>query len=96
MTRTATRDHAVGPRDRDKGTRSKGMTSALAGPPMEAAASAESLSREEVRAFLDRRAQRCLGISGEGFRRRWDAGEYAADPDRAGVVRLAMLLPFAQ
>ena len=40
-------------------------------------------------------AARChLGISGEEFKRRWEAGEYP-DPDRIpGVMAVAMLLPF--
>ncbi|MGH3089357.1 MAG: hypothetical protein ACRDSJ_18850 [Rubrobacteraceae bacterium] len=38
------------------------------------------LTREEGRELLDRHARRYLGISGEEFIRRWDAGEYG-DPD---------------
>jgi hypothetical protein len=53
-------------------------------------------SREEGLAILDRQARRVLGISGQEFVRRWDAGEYAADPDRPGIMRLALLLPFAR
>src|SRR5215210_5234989 len=38
------------------------------------------LSKEEGREMFDRAAQRKLGISGEEFLRRWDAGDYD-DPD---------------
>ena len=49
---------------------------------------------EEVLVLLDRRARRYLGISGQEFLRRWRAGDYAGDPDRPGVIDLAMLVPF--
>jgi hypothetical protein len=56
------------------------------------------LSTEEGRALLDRSARRELGISGEEFLARWDAGEYEADGDggylTAGAT--AMLIPFAR
>jgi hypothetical protein len=48
----------------------------------------------EGRALLDRRAQRYLGISGAEFVRRWNAGEYANDPEQPGVMDVAVLLPF--
>jgi hypothetical protein len=56
------------------------------------------LSREEGRALLDRAARDLLGISGEEFLRRWDAGGYEADRDRCepDVTELAMLIPFAR
>jgi hypothetical protein len=48
--------------------------------------------------MLDRSARRELGISGEEFLARWDAGEYDGDGDggylRAGAT--AMLIPFAR
>jgi len=43
---------------------------------------------------FDERAQRLLGMGGEEFRRRWEAGELDPDDDR--VLRLAMLLPLGQ
>jgi hypothetical protein len=49
---------------------------------------------EEGLAMLDRRARRRLGISGAEFLRRWDTGQYVADPEQAGVIEVAMLLPF--
>ncbi len=51
-------------------------------------------THEEGLAMLDRRARHRLGISGAEFLRRWEAGEYADDPDQPGVMDVAMLLPF--
>ncbi len=51
-------------------------------------------THEEGLVMLDRRARRRLGISGAEFLRRWEAGEYTADPDQPGVIDVAMLLPF--
>jgi len=52
------------------------------------------LTEEEGRALFDRVARECLGMSGEEFLRRWDAGEFAGD-DRDEVIHLFMLMPFA-
>ncbi|HZO30082.1 MAG TPA: hypothetical protein VFH48_29270 [Chloroflexota bacterium] len=52
------------------------------------------LNDAEARAHFDRQAQRLLGISGEEFLRRYDAGEYAApkdDRELRAVMKLAML-----
>ena len=49
------------------------------------------LTREEGRALFDKTCREKLGISGEEFARRWDAGEYCCN-GHAG--HLAMLLPF--
>ncbi len=50
--------------------------------------------------MFDRQAERSLGISGEEFLRKWDAGEYGEPDDRSknppGVMRLAMLVPFVR
>ena len=51
---------------------------------------------EEGRTLLDRRARRYLGISGEEFLRRYEAGEYDADPDAPGLQNVVALLPFVQ
>ena len=54
---------------------------------------------EEGRALLDEQAQQLLGISGEEFLRRWDAGEYRAIADTPGnlhITRLASLIPFGR
>ena len=52
------------------------------------------LSPEESRAWFDKQARELLGISGEEFVRRLDAGEYADIPDDAGdadIIKLATL-----
>lgn len=54
------------------------------------------VSREEGLQIIDRQARRYLGISGAEFLRRWTRADYAADPDRPGVLDVAMLLPFAR
>ena len=54
------------------------------------------LDKEEGRRLFDREAQRLLSISGAEFLRRWDAGEYDADPDRPEIMSLVMLIPFAR
>jgi hypothetical protein len=53
------------------------------------------LSREEGRAMLDRAARQDLGISGDEFLAKWDAGKYE-DADDPAVTRVAMLIPFAR
>jgi hypothetical protein len=54
------------------------------------------LTPEEGRELLDAMARRYLGISGEEFVHAWDAGEFEADPDRPGLMRVAMLLPLGR
>lgn len=51
---------------------------------------------EEGMVILHRQAMRYLGISGEEFLCRWNAGEYAADPDQPGLMEVVMLLPLVQ
>ncbi len=53
------------------------------------------LDRGAGRELLDEQARKYLGIGGEEFLRRWDAGEIDADanPD---VMRVAMLAGFAR
>ncbi len=41
------------------------------------------LTEEEAREFFDRNTRHRLGISGEEFLRRWDAGEYDDPDDRS-------------
>jgi hypothetical protein len=55
----------------------------------------EELTAEEAEEVFDRVARSSLGISGEEFRRRWEAGEYANSDDMA-VTRLYMLMPSAR
>ncbi|MGH8907422.1 MAG: hypothetical protein ACRD0K_13080 [Egibacteraceae bacterium] len=52
------------------------------------------LTAEEARALFDERARRLVDMSGEEFRRAWEAGDLDADDDR--VVRLVMLLPLGR
>ena len=57
------------------------------------------LSDDEARTFFDEQALALVGLSGEEFLRRWDAGEYDAvadDPEHPEVMRLAALIPFAR
>jgi hypothetical protein len=61
-----------------------------ANPPMP-----RKLTAAEGRQLLDEQARKFLGISGEEFLRRYDAGELN-DLDRDDVLRVAMLIPFAR
>lgn len=59
----------------------------------------DEISYEEGMAWLDGEARRRLGISGEEFLRRYDAGEYAGiEEDEVGraVVKLIFVIPFAR
>ncbi len=51
------------------------------------------VSPAEGRAMFDRQARRYLGISGDEFVRRWEAGKYAGAADVPGVMDLVLLLP---
>jgi hypothetical protein len=53
-------------------------------------------SVEEGRAVFDAAARRHLGMSGDEFLRRWDAGEFADDPDRPEVIEVAMMVPLVR
>jgi hypothetical protein len=58
-----------------------------------------TLSPEAAQAFFEKQARELLGISGEDFLRRFDAGEYANIPDDAGdadIVYLATLRYFGR
>ena len=57
------------------------------------------VTRDEGLAIFDRDARQALGISGEEFLRRWDAGEYQPVPDTVegrAIGRLAVLIPFVR
>lgn len=57
------------------------------------------LDDDASRALFDAQARAMLGISGEEFLRRWDAGAYAAcdrEPEASRVRRLVALIPFAR
>lgn len=54
------------------------------------------LTPEEAYELFDRKARRLMNMSGEGFMRRWDAGEYAEIADTPGnlrIMRLALMMP---
>jgi hypothetical protein len=51
------------------------------------------LSPEQWEQLVDEQARKYLGISGEEFKRRLDAGEIDIDDD-PDITRVAMLLPF--
>jgi hypothetical protein len=53
---------------------------------------------EEGREIFDQQARLRLGMSGEEFLRRWNAGEYehTADLGEPGVMDVVMLLPLVQ
>lgn len=57
------------------------------------------LTPDEAMAFFDQEARRLMGMSGEEFLRRWDAGEFQPVPDETEADRrlgsLVMALPFA-
>lgn len=59
-------------------------------------AEAPEYTPEEGRAIFDGAAQRLLHMSGDEFLRRWDAGEFADDPDRPEVIEVAMLVPLVR
>jgi hypothetical protein len=52
------------------------------------------LDAAQGRALLDKQARKYLGMSGEDFLARWEAGELDPD-DSPDVMRVAMLLPLA-
>lgn len=57
------------------------------------------LDEAEARAEFDAQARHWLGISGEEFLRRWDAGDYQDtfdDEDHPGVLMMAMLIPWVR
>lgn len=52
-----------------------------------------------ARAAFEAAAQRWMGMSGEKFLCRWDAGEYIElfdDPDHIGVLMVATLIPWVR
>ncbi len=53
----------------------------------------------EARAEFDAEARHWLGVSGDEFLRRWDAGEYHDtfdDEDHPGVLMVATLIPWVR
>lgn len=64
-------------------------------PDTQAGVEVAEATRDEGLAMLDRAAREVLGISGEDFLARWDAGDYEMADDPA-ITRVAMLIPFAR
>ena len=57
------------------------------------------LDDEEGREYFDTQARRLMGMSGEEFLRRYDAGEYRDikdDGDDHHLIMLIMMIPFAR
>jgi hypothetical protein len=57
------------------------------------------LDEDEAREAFDAEARKWLGISGDEFLRRWDAGEYRGiedDADHPHVIGMAMLIPLVR
>ncbi|HLH23287.1 MAG TPA: hypothetical protein VK066_12245 [Chloroflexota bacterium] len=57
------------------------------------------LTPEEGRQFFDEQARKRLGISGEEFLRRLDAGEYRDipdDPEHWPIIELSLMTGFAR
>lgn len=53
------------------------------------------ISLSEGIELLDRQARKYLGMSGEEFMRRYEAGELDHDDYDFNVMRVSMLIPFA-
>lgn len=53
------------------------------------------VSAKRGKVLLDRQARRYLNMSGAQFKAAYEAGEIP-DPDRTDVIRVALLLPFAE
>ncbi len=60
------------------------------------AAEVQECTPEEGRAMLEAAAQRHLGMTAAEFLAKWDAGEFADNPDRPEVIKVAMLVPFGR
>jgi hypothetical protein len=57
------------------------------------------LDDDEAREVFDREARRLMGMSGDEFLRRYDAGEYnrpLEDPEEENIMMMLMILNFAR
>lgn len=54
---------------------------------------ARELDPEEWEEVLDAMAQHYFQMTGDEFRKAWEAGEFDDDPCRPGLQKVAMLLP---
>ncbi len=55
-----------------------------------------TFTREEGSAYFNQQAQHWLGISGDEFVKAWESGKFDDDPDRPGVMEVAILLPLVK
>ena len=51
---------------------------------------------EEAMPMFDELTRLYMGMSAEEFLCRWDAGEYADDPDQPGVRSVVSFMPFVR
>ncbi|MEX2238056.1 MAG: hypothetical protein WEB00_11025 [Dehalococcoidia bacterium] len=56
----------------------------------------EYLTDEEARHLFEEIAQREMGMSGEEFLRRYDAGEYNTKVENTAAMGVAILIPLAR
>ncbi len=71
----------------------------MASTPTDVDSGIRFLDDDESRAYFDRQAQRLLGISGDEFLRRYDAGDYEReldDRELRAVMKLTMLTDFVR
>jgi hypothetical protein len=71
----------------------------MASPIEEPRTHAQVLNTVERWAFFDEQARALMGMSGDEFLRRWDAGEFEAcadDPEHPEIMHLALLIPFGR
>jgi hypothetical protein len=54
------------------------------------------MTASEGRRLFERQARRSLNMSGEEFIAKWRAGKFNGTSDTPRVMRVAMLLPFAE
>lgn len=57
------------------------------------------LTDDEAHAIFDAQARKTMGMSGEEFLRRYDAGEFNGiqdDWENMGLIRLIMLIPWGR
>ena len=57
------------------------------------------LTDEEAHAIFDAQARKTMGMSGEEFLRRYDAGEFAdihRDGENTAFIKLEMLIPWGR
>lgn len=56
----------------------------------------EQFTEDEAHETFDKNARFYLGMSGNEFLQRWDAGEWQDDIDQPGVISMYMLMPLVR